>query len=442
MNRKTVKKMVMISAFMMGTFLFSGCKKQAQTPPLETNVSTEQPSVKATEIEPNVTQTPGVTQTPQIVTDTTEIQGMAKDIAKSMTLEEKIGQLLIVNFEQLDTRKGACYEFRKINKKMKESLENYHVGGVIFFARNIEDRDQTTTFITDLQANTKVPLFISVDEEGGDVARIANNDNMRTTKFPPMQKVGEDEDEDYAYNMGCTMGTEIKELGFNLNFAPVADVKTNVFNKEIGNRSFGSDESMVAEMVKNVVKGLQEQGVSATLKHFPGHGNTDKDSHDGAVNLENDLLRLRSVDFVPFETGIKEGVDFVMVSHISISRVTEDTTPASLSSLVMKDILRKELGFKGVIITDALDMKSITKYYTSGQAAVAAIKSGADMLLMPTDLEDAYTSLLKAVEKNEISEEQITQSVERVLRTKIKRGVILRDTPLLAHEEEDNTKVD
>lgn len=211
------------------------------------------------------------TKTPkkgEVVTDSTEIIAMAGSIVEKMTLKEKIGQMFVVNLEQLDKAEGNYYEFRQFTKNMADTLEKYPVGGIILFARNIESIDQTKTLIADAQMNTKVPLFVSVDEEGGSVARIGNNSNMHTTSFPPMEEIGSMNDEDYVYNMGVTIGKEIKELGFNLDFAPVADVKTNEYNTEIGDRAFGSDAKLVSNMVRQVVNGIQDQNVSATLKHF------------------------------------------------------------------------------------------------------------------------------------------------------------------------------
>ena len=289
----------------------------------------------------------------------------------------KIGQMFIVNLEQLDNSHGNYYEFRKFTDEMKNTLENYKIGGVILFARNIESIDQTKELISNLQGNAPIPLFVSVDEEGGDVARVGNNSNMRTTTFPPMEEVGKNEDEEYAYNMGKTIASEIKELGFNLDFAPVADVKTNEYNTEIGNRAFGSDAKLVSKFVKQVVKGIQGQGISATLKHFPGHGSTTGDSHNTPVNADTDLLSLRSREFKPFKAGIDAGADFVMVSHISISKVTENTVPASMSTVVIQNMLREELNFKGVVITDGMDMGAVTEKYDADEAAVNCIKAGA-----------------------------------------------------------------
>lgn len=366
-----------------------------------------------------------------VVSDDSVVAGMADAILEGMTLEEKVGQLFLVNLEGLDSSKGSFYEHRKLSKEMKKKLMSTPVGGVIFFSRNIETREQTSKFISDLQANSEIPLFIAVDEEGGDVSRIASNPNMKTTSFPSMEEVGANETVEFAHDMGVTIGTQIKELGFNLDFAPVADVRTNERNTEIGNRSFGSNEKQVSSYVKAVVKGLQSVGVSSTLKHFPGHGDASGDTHIASVNVDNDLNRMRNVDFVPFKAGIKAGADFIMVSHISISRVAGNTTPASLSPLVMQTILRDELGFNGLIVTDAMDMKAITSNYTPKDAAVKAIKAGADIVLMPENFEEAYYGVLNAVMEGEISKSQINQSVTRVLKTKIKRGLILSDTNLI-----------
>lgn len=369
------------------------------------------------------------------ITDRAVIAGMAEDILRNMTLEEKIGQLFIVNLELLDDSNGGYYEFREYTENMADMMEQYHIGGICLFARNIETRDQTTQLIQNLQNDSRIPLFVTVDEEGGSVARIGNNDNMQTTKFPTMEEVGSYNDKEYARNVGRTIGKEIRELGFNVNFAPVADVRTNELNTEIGDRSFGNDPKIVANMVKEIVEGLQEQGVSSTLKHFPGHGDALDDSHQGAVNVDNDITRLRKIDFVPFKAGIKTGADFVMVSHISISRVTEDTTPASLSPLVLNEMLRMELGFDGIIITDAMNMKAITDSYTVKQAAKQSFIAGSDIILMPEDLVEAYQSILEAVENGTIKEERIDQSVRRILEVKVKRGIIPKDTDLIPSEE-------
>ncbi len=357
-------------------------------------------------------------------TDQATILGKSQEILESMTIDEKIGQMFMVKLELLDTSKGSYYEFRKCTKKMKRSLAKNPPGGFILFSRNIETRDQVLKLIANLQDASKYPLFAAVDEEGGDVARIGGNANMGTTAFPSMQEVGETGDTDYAQEIGETIGNDISALGFNVDFAPVADINTSVLNEEIGNRSFGDDTKLVSNMVRSFVKGIQSANVSATLKHFPGQGSSTGNTHHSAVNLDKDIDNLRKIDFKPFEAGMKAGADFIMVSHVSISRVTEDTKPASMSEIVMDSILRTEFSFQGVIITDAMDMAGITSNYSASEAALYAVLAGADIVLMPQNYEEAIGEIKKAVEEGTILEERINASVLRILQVKVKRGLL------------------
>ncbi len=348
----------------------------------------------------------------------------ASEYMEGMDVEEKIGQLFVVNLEQLDLRKGTFFEWKKCTKRMIKSLDKYKVGGVILFSRNIANRKQTEKLISGLQNGSSIPLTVAVDEEGGDVARIAGNEKMGTTSFPSMQEVGLTRDVQYVKNMGETIGSEIKELGFNVDFAPVADVKTSELNLEIGSRSFGDDPDKVADFVVAFVEGMQSQNISATLKHFPGQGSSNGDTHVEGVNIDSSIMGLRKNDFVPFKAGIEAGADFVMVSHISVSKVTETQQPASMSELIMKTILRDELDFRGVIVTDAMDMASITNEYTPGEAAYAAVSAGADVVLMPADLGEAYEEILNKVNDGSISMERLDESVLRILTVKFYRGLM------------------
>lgn len=365
--------------------------------------------------------------------DEVTVQGMTEDILKNMTLEEKIGQLFIVELEALDIDDDN--KTRKLTENMKKSIEKYHIGGVVLFGRDIQTREQTKQLTSDLQDASKIPMFISVDEEGGSVARISSNEEMGTTSFPSMGEIGKTKDEKKAYEVGKTIGNDIRKLGFNLDFAPVADLLTDDGNVEIGDRSFGSDPEVVAKMVAEEVRGLQEEDVSATLKHFPGHGDASADTHKGYVSVENGIKTLRKREFVPFQAGIDEGCDFVMVSHVNISKVTQDETPSSLSELVIKEILRGELGFQKIIITDAMNMQAITKFYEDKEAAVMAIEAGNDMILMPENLKEAFEGIEEAVEEGEIEEKDIDDSVRRILNVKLERGVISKDTTLVEGEE-------
>lgn len=408
------KKIKLFFLFLLSVFFLFGCGNS------ETDSTNEQTKQEEKETESN-----------QI--DEVTVQGMTEDILKNMTLEEKIGQLFIVELDALDPNDDN--EIRKLTDNMKKSIERYHIGGVILFARDIQTREQTKQLTSDLQDASKVPMFISVDEEGGSIARISSNEKMGTTSFPAMSEIGKTKDEKKAYEVGKTIGRDISKLGFNLDFAPVADVLSDEKNVEIGSRSFGQDPELVAKMVAQEVKGLQEENVSATLKHFPGHGDVSSDTHKGYVAADNGIKTLRKREFIPFKAGIDEGCDFVMVSHINISKVTQDETPSSLSELVIKEILRDELGFKKIIITDAMNMQAITKFYEDGEAAAMAIKAGNDMVLMPKNLKKAFEGIEEAVEEGEIDEKEIDEAVRRILSVKLERGVISRDTTLVETEE-------
>lgn len=397
-----------VALVLVMSFLLTGCSLP---------IKKENPSYTPSE-------TPAQTAQEQIGMSREDAVYAAMDYLKTMSLEEKVGQLFVVNLEQLDDSRGDFYEHRKITEQMKENLQKYHVGGVILFSRNIEKRKQTKRLIRRLQKNAGTSLFISVDEEGGDVARIGNNEKMKTTKFPTMEEIGQRENADYVYDMAATIGKEIGELGFNVNYAPVADVKTSELNKEIGTRSFGADPEKVSEMVDAYIQGLKSQNICTTLKHFPGQGSSSGDTHQGSVDIDSSIVSLRKTDFKPFKAGIESGADFIMVSHISVSKVTESSEPASMSDLIMTTILREELGFEGIIITDAFDMASITDNYTAGEAAYGSFKAGADIILMPQNLEEAYKAVLEKAQEDEDMEKRLDDSVLRILQLKFEKGIL------------------
>lgn len=263
---------------------------------------------------------------------------------------------------------------------------------------------------------SRYPIFLGVDEEGGSVSRVAKS-SIDVIEVGDMASIGESGDTARAYEVGLTIGSYLKELGFNLDFAPVADVADSE-GSAMGDRVFGSDAQTVGDMVSNVVDGIEGTGVSSCLKHFPGIGYVDGDTHNGRVETTKTLDEMRSSDFVPFKAGIDAGADFVMVSHVTVSAVEEDAVPSTLSKTIMTDILRDELGFQGIIITDAMSKSAITEYYTTEEAAVKAIAAGADMILMPEDFHTAYDAVLAAVQDGTISEGRINESLERIYRVK------------------------
>lgn len=343
----------------------------------------------------------------------------AAEITAGMTLENKIAQMFMITPEALTGFSGVT----AAGDTTKEAYSNRPVGGIVYLSGNLKDTEQTTTMLTNMKAIAKEKTgllpFLGVDEEGGSVVRIAGNSAFAATDVGDMSAIGATGDTQNAFNAGTVMGTYLKELGFNVDFAPVADVLTNPDNTVIGKRSFGSDSQMVAGMVEAELNGLASQGIYGVVKHFPGHGGTTGDSHNEAVTLDKTLEELMAEEFVPFKKVVDMGTSFVMVGHITVPNVTGDTTPASVSRVMITDVLRSQLGYDGIVITDAMNMAAITNSYTADQAAVMAVTAGADMILMPQDYETAYNGLLEAVHNGTISEERINESVIRIVKVKM-----------------------
>lgn len=327
-----------------------------------------------------------------------EEEDIVELLLAQMTLRQKIGQLFITTVpEDLSF------------------ISNYGIGGVILFSGDIQSEEQVKKLIADMQKEADIPLFVAIDEEGGRVRRTAALD---VPHVPPAWEIGQQGNGHLAYYYAKSIANYLAPLGFNLNFAPVADLHSNPANTVIGDRAFHSDPTKSTTMVEFFVKGLEEGGILSTLKHFPGHGDTIEDSHFGSATVYFDINRLREVEFKPFLAGIEAGASMVMVGHILTPSVTDDGLPATFSRYLLEDILRDELGFEGVIVTDALNMGAITHYFGSGQTAVKAIEAGVDLLLMPQCFDEAFYTLLEYVEAGRISEERITESVRRVLKLK------------------------
>ena len=260
--------------------------------------------------------------------------------------------------------------------------------------------------------------FLGIDEEGGKVARIGKQAAFGVEQIGDMRAVGEQGDPEEAARVGTVIGSYLSELGFTLDFAPVADVLTDPDNQVIGARSFGTDPALVSDLALEEAKALEEAGIWAVLKHYPGHGATKSDSHDGYAYTDKTLEQLMEAELVPFRAGIQEGISFIMAAHISVPEITGDEVPCSLSPYMITDVLRGEMGFDGIVVTDALNMGAVSRQYSSGDAAVAALNAGVDLLLMPVDFQGAYEGVLAAVEEGVLSQEQIEESVRRILRVK------------------------
>ena len=374
--------------------------KQAQQDMVENLLASEE-TIEITESAP-----PIVELTPEQKLD--EIVNAGIEV---MPLEDKVAGLFIVTPEAITGVSTAV----KAGEGTQQALAKYAVGGIVYFSKNIQSEEQFREMIDNTTLYTKYPLFIAVDEEGGSVSRVA--DAGIGIKHAPAQAIGEAGDTNSAYQAGVNIGGYLSDLGFNLDFAPVADLAT-VENSVIGNRSYGSDAETVSGFVNAMMNGLEEQGVTACLKHFPGIGSSTKDTHDGLASTDRTAEEFAAEEFVVFKEGIDAGADMIMVSHMSAPSLAGDNTPGTMSETVVTDILREQLGFKGVIITDALNMSAISEYYSSEQAAILALKAGCDMLLMPENFEEAYNGVLQAVHNGTISEERINDSLRRIYRIK------------------------
>ena len=319
-----------------------------------------------------------------------------------MTLREKVGQLFWVRPEALDFSLNP--EKKKLTQTMRQNLEQYPVGGIVVFKGNIQDESQLSSLIADFQSASKIPMIVAVDEEGGSVARLANHEAFSLPKYKSARDIGATGDPEQARQMGRTIGSYLRAYGFNLDFAPVADVDSNPDNPVIGRRAYSTDAQQTAQMVAAAVEGFHEAGMLCTVKHFPGHGDTGQDSHYGTATSYKTWEEMKATEMLPFEAGIAAGVDVVMTAHITTPNATADGLPASLSYTMITERLRGELGFQGVIVTDALGMNAIKKYFAPAESAVAALCAGVDVLLMPSDLRAAFDGVVRAVEDGTLSE--------------------------------------
>ena len=341
-----------------------------------------------------------------------------------MTLREKVGQMFYVRMETLDTtihwntyadlQENPIHE---VNQTMRDVNANYPIGGLILYAWNIDDEAQLAKLIPQIRALNGHPL-LCIDEEGGRVSRLANNPNFNVKKYESMAAIGATGDPNNAYECGNTIGTYLKHYGFDIDFAPVADVNTNPENIIIGARAFSDDPQVAAKMVTSYLQGLDDAGVTGCIKHFPGHGDTKVDTHFGYASTQKTWAEMLDCEMVTFKAGIAWGCQLVMTAHIGAPKVTGSDVPSTMSPIILQDKLRGELGYQNIIITDGMEMGAITMQYTSEEAAVNSIKAGVDIVLGPKNFVPAFEAVLKAVEKGTITEERINQSVRRILKMK------------------------
>lgn len=369
----------------------------------ETNAETNEPSRRMIADKTSDLMTSSVTKT-------------ASEIFSEMSLSDKIYQMMFVRPEAITGVTTAT----AASDATRAALQKYPVGGIVYSKSNMLSKEQLASMISHTKSYAKVPLFIATDEEGGKVNRLM--DSVGTTKV----------DSPYSYKdngintASCNakiIANDMNNLGFNLNFAPVADVWSNPNNAVIAQRAYSNNFREAGNLVDAAVRGFHEGGVCTTLKHFPGHGDTYEDTHTSTAYVSKSRDQLENEELQVFRKGIEAGTDLIMISHVIIEDI-DNTAPASLSEKVVTELLRNEMNFTGLIITDSLEMNAVSEHYTGGEAAVRAIKAGNDLLLEPKDLNEAVMAVMNAVSQGEITEQQINEHVLRILEVKERAGIL------------------
>lgn len=405
--------MVCLAAGIWGIFMLRGSAGKAGDHVENDNGNTG----VAADVTESGTTTEEQTADSQETTEVTEEEkpSLVDETLAGMTLHEKVCQMMFVTPEELTGEDGVTVA----GDATRQALENYPVGGIVYFAKNLESQDQVKEMIDNSQKYSSIGLFVATDEEGGVVNRLM--DTVGTTYIGSMYYYKDDGDE-MAYENAYTIANDMSALGFNLDFAPVADVWSNPDNTVIGERAYSDDYAQAAELVGNAVKGFNDGGVMCTLKHFPGHGDTAEDSHYSSAYVHRTKEEIMADEMQPFRSGIEAGAEFVMVGHLIVPDI--DEVPATLSYKIATGILRDELKFEGVAITDSFEMESIADNYSVDDAVVMSVKAGMDMILQPKDMASAVNSIEQAVANGELSEDRIDESVRRILTLKESRGLL------------------
>ncbi|WP_040346354.1 beta-N-acetylhexosaminidase [Neobacillus bataviensis] len=379
-------------------------------------VKTEQepnPKVDHISLFTQIEKTPN--QQPQVEKPNQQGNQSISAVISKMSLEDKIGQMIL-----------AGVSGTTMDASAKKLISQIHVGGIIFYKNNFETSAQAVQFVNQLKAgnSSSLPLLLGVDQEGGRVTRLPGG----LVNFPPNKQIGQVNNPEFSYKVGTLLGQELKEFGLNLDFAPVLDINSNPNNPVIGDRSFGNNAEIVSKLGVQTMKGIQSQNVITTIKHFPGHGDTSVDSHLDLPIVNKSLKELKELELIPFERAINQGADVVMVAHILLPQL-DKSNPGTMSKAVMTDLLRKQLGFTGVIMTDDMTMGAITEHFDTGKAAVESVKAGSDIILVGHDYNNVVkiiSSLKTAVQNGEISEQRLNESIERIIQ--LKRNYSINDT--------------
>ncbi|MCJ7840107.1 beta-N-acetylhexosaminidase [Lederbergia sp. NSJ-179] len=332
---------------------------------------------------------------------------------KAMNLREKVGQMIFAGVS------GTV-----MDQETEEFIRTHQVGGMIFYAENLQNTKQMITLLNDIKAANEqnpFPLLLGVDQEGGRISRFPDE----VMKLPTNEEIGVINQPTFSYEIGQLLGEQVKAFGFNLDFAPVLDINSNPNNPVINDRSFGNDAKVVSRLGIETMKGIQSQHIMSVIKHFPGHGDTAVDSHLDLPVMDKSMEEMKQLEIIPFQNAINQGADIVMVAHILLSKM-DPTYPSSMSEKVITDLLRKQLHFKGVVMTDDMTMQAITKHYDIGEASVQSVKAGSDIILIAHGYDHATAAIdaiVQAVEAGEWSEDRIDDSVRRILELKKNYGV-------------------
>jgi beta-glucosidase-like glycosyl hydrolase len=340
----------------------------------------------------------------------------ALTLVKEMSLDQKVGQMIM-----------AAVPGTGMSPGLESILAKYLPGGVIVYGKNLTTLENNIRFIDDMQkrsmAGAGIPLFVSVDQEGGRVIRFVPG----VTQFPGTMAAGVCGDQDLVYRWGRILGLQMRLTGVNMNLAPVLDVNNNPLNPVINTRSFGSDPRLVSDLGAAYIEGLQESRCVAVGKHFPGHGDTDKDSHLTLPVIRYDMKRLSSVELVPFRKAIRAGVDGIMTAHIAYPAILGNNDPATVSKKMLTGLLRDEMGFRGLVITDDMEMHAISRRQDMGEATVSSVLAGADIVLISShegNIPVIYNAIKKAVAEKRISEERLNDSVRKIIEVKLRYGIM------------------
>lgn len=391
-----MKKVLILILLIMGAIFFLGCREKNIDKDMKKNNNSNNEMIDINNKEEDIKENDKILE---------KLEGMS--------LDEKIGQMIIVGFEG-----------QYIDENIKSLILDKYIGGVIFFRSNVgslEDVISLTNEFKSLNINNKNPLFIAVDEEGGEVSRTPDE----FLEIPIAQYIGEFNSENINYNLGKILADELKIQGYNMDFAPSLDILSNPYNTVIGNRAYGTTADIVSRLGIKTMEGIRDEGIISVIKHFPGHGDTDVDSHYGLPLVEKSLDELKELEFIPFENAIKNGADVVMISHILLTNI-DNENPATMSKEIITNILRNYMKFNGVVITDDMTMGAIIENYNIGEASVKSINAGSDIILVCNGYDNelnVINSIKDSVTSGVITEERINESVYRILKLKEKYDI-------------------